>query len=108
MNVSGHNRHRLPVQDDVPGGQDSAAAAVGHGGSGEVQVPHPQLHQGQHRGRGGVRHHQRQQLPPDQQVDRRREDGAGQRRDHHAGGQQDRPLRQETGLHRRGGEKSEL
>ena len=106
MNVSGHNWHRLPVQDDVPGGQDSQAAALGHGRAGEVQVPHPLLHQGQHRGRGGVRHHQRQLFPPDQQVDRRREDREGQRRDHHVGGEQDRPLRQEAGLHRRGREKS--
>lgn len=32
-------------------------AAVGHGGTGALQEPHPQLHPGLHRGGGRLRHH---------------------------------------------------
>ena len=44
ITITGHHRYRLLVQDHVPGGQDGAAAAVGHRGPGEVPLPHPQLH----------------------------------------------------------------
>ena len=68
--ISGHNWYRLLVQDNVPGGQNCSPPTVGYRGTGEVQVPDSQLHPRQHRGRGGLRHHQRQLIPPDQQVDR--------------------------------------
>ena len=53
----GDDRHRFPVEDDVPGGPDGAAAAVGHGGAGALPLAHPLLHQRLHRRRRRLRHH---------------------------------------------------
>ena len=53
----GDDRHRFPFEDDVPGGQDGAVAAVGHGGARALPLAHPLLHQRLDRRRRGLRHH---------------------------------------------------
>ena len=53
----GDDRYRFPVEDDVPGGPDGAAAVVGHGGAGALPLAHPLLHQRLHRRRRRLRHH---------------------------------------------------
>ena len=54
---AGDDWHRFPVKDDVPGGPDGAAAAVGHGGAGALPLAHPLLHQRLHRRRRRLRYH---------------------------------------------------
>ena len=53
----GDDRYRFPFEDDVPGGQDGAAAVVGHGGTGALPLAHPLLHQRLDRRRRRLRHH---------------------------------------------------
>lgn len=51
--LPGDRGHRLPIEDGAPGGRRRQAAALGHGGAGEVQVADSIVHKGfQRRCRG--------------------------------------------------------
>ena len=60
----GDDRYRFPFEDNVPGGQDGAAAVVGHGGARAFPLPYSLLHQRLDRRRRRLRHHKLKLLSP--------------------------------------------
>src|SRR5271155_1793501 len=68
--ISSHNRHRLPLENHVPGGPHGSITAVGHSGPRTIPLTHTLIHPRLLSRRGCLRHLLKEDVRANEEVDR--------------------------------------